>query len=347
MGLLRRLSQLRSFLCAILLWGGCSQGRVVYHHADLLSGQYDLCVVREDGTNRAVLANSLDDETACGVTTDHRIVFTRHTVSGGDIYLVNEDGTGLLPLRTSSDDEVCFGVTGHNMVVFSITVGELNHDLYSIAANASSTDAPITLSASALDDLPVAIGLDNRILYAKQEVTIPIEGHRYSFYSVADDGTQPGHVVGVLEEPTFVAISPGNRMIWRRSGPLPNGGLFSTTIDGLATTAALNRFLHNLGWTEDRFCGFTPQGRVALTSRGVYPVDGIPTGFGSIYVMNADATDSVHINPGPRQYNELCLGATDTWVIGPAIQTIRMSSVSRPLLCGAIRRMAQVGLPNW
>jgi hypothetical protein len=195
--------------------------------------------------------------------------------------------------------------------------------------------------------LPVAIGLDNRILYAKQEVTIPIEGHRYSFYSVADDGTQPGHVVGVLEEPTFVAISPGNRMIWRRSGPLPNGGLFSTTIDGLATTAALNRFLHNLGWTEDRFCGFTPQGRVALTSRGVYPVDGIPTGFGSIYVMNADATDSVHINPGPRQYNELCLGATDTWVIGPAIQTIRMSSVSRPLLCGAIRRMAQVGLPNW
>src|SRR5690242_8482048 len=136
--------------CVLLLGAleGCTPDRVIYQHADVLGGQKDLYVVREDGSNRTVLANSADEETACGVTTDRRIVFTRQTANGGDVYMVNEDGTGLAPIRTTSADEVCFGVTGNNMVIFGVTVSVANHDLYSISINAAPTDAPITLSAT-------------------------------------------------------------------------------------------------------------------------------------------------------------------------------------------------------
>jgi hypothetical protein len=184
--------------------GACTANRVLYQHADSLGGQEDLYVVREDGSNRAVLANSVDDEIACGVTTDRRIVFTRITPNGGDIYIVNEDGTGAVALRSSSADEECFGVTGHNMVIFGITRTVTNHDIYSLSANAVSTDPAITLSATTFGELSMAIGWDDRILYAKQDVAQAVDGHRYSFYSVADDGTQPAHVVRVLEEPSYV-----------------------------------------------------------------------------------------------------------------------------------------------
>lgn len=302
-------------LALMLAISACTPNRIIYQHADLLGAQYDLYVVREDGSNRAILANSLDEETACGVTNDRRIVFTRQTPNGGDIYVVNEDGTALTPVRTTSADEACFGVTGNNMVIFGVTVSVTNHDLYSISVNASPSDTPITLSATPRDELPMAIGWDNRIVYAKQDVDVAIDGHRYSYDSINDDGSQLAHVVGVFEEPRYVAISPRHRMIWTRPGSPPNGGLFSTTTGPSPTTAALNTFLHNLGWIEDRFCGFTPNGRLLLTSRGFYPVDGIPTGFASIYVMADDGGGRVLINPGPRNFNELCVGATDDWVI--------------------------------
>jgi hypothetical protein len=288
---------------------------VIYQHADVLGGQKDLYVVREDGSNRAVLANSPDEETACGVTTDRRIVFTRQTATGGDIYVVNEDGTGLVPVRATPDDEACFGVTGNNMVIYGVTVTELNHDLYSISVNATVSDSPMTLSATPLDELPMAIGWDSRIVYAKQDVQVPIDGHRYSYNSINDDGSQAAHIVGVFLEPRYVAITPGHRMIWTRPGTPPNGGLFSTTTGPSASTAALNTFIHYAGWVEDRFCALTPNGRVLLTSRSVYPVDGVPTAFGDVYVMADDGTGQVRINPGPRGYNELCLGSTDDWVI--------------------------------
>jgi len=95
-------------LCIMLLLASsaCTPNRIIYQHADLPGGQKDLYVVREDGSNRTVLANSADEETACGVTTDRRIVFTRQTANGGDVYIVNEDGTGMAPIRTTSADEV-------------------------------------------------------------------------------------------------------------------------------------------------------------------------------------------------------------------------------------------------
>lgn len=304
-----------SFALLIIVMMGCTPSRIVYQHADELGGQKDLFVVREDGSNRAVLAQSQDEETACGVTTDRRVVFTRQTLQGGDIYAVNEDGTGLTPVRTTPADEACFGVTGNNMVIFGVTVSVTNHDLYSISVNATPTDLPITLSAAPLDELPMAIGWDNRVVYAKQDAEVAVDGHRYSYNSINDDGSQLTHLVGVFLEPRYVAITPGLRMVWTRPGPPPNGGLFSTTTGLSPTTAALNTFLHNLGWIEDRFCGLTPNGRLLLTSRGFYPVDGIPTGFASIYMMADDGSSRVLINPGPRNYNELCVGATDEWVI--------------------------------
>lgn len=305
------------FTSGMLLLGlaACTPDRIVYHHADVLGGQKDVVVIREDGSNKAVVASSLDEEVACGVTTDGRLVFTRYTANGGDLYVVREDGSGLTPLRVTADDESCFGVTGNNMVIFGVTVTEINHDLYSVSVNAAPSDSPMTLSATAVDELPMAIGWDNRVVYAKQDVVTPIDGHRYSYNSVNDDGSLPSHVVGVFEEPRFVAIGPGHRMVWTRPGPPPNGGLFSTTTTPPITTTALNQFLHNLGWVEDRFCGFTPKGRLILTSRGVYPVDGIPTWFGMIYAMDEDGGNRVRINPGPRSYNELCLGGTDTFVV--------------------------------
>jgi hypothetical protein len=101
---------------------GCSSppSRIVYHVTDPATNKNNLFVIREDGSHNAVLTNSPDDETFCGVTTDRRIVFTRQTPTGGDIYIVNEDGTGLMPLRATPDDEICFGVTGNNMVIFAI-----------------------------------------------------------------------------------------------------------------------------------------------------------------------------------------------------------------------------------
>jgi hypothetical protein len=72
----------------LLCTAACTPDRIIYQHADVLGTQYDLYLVREDGSNRAVLANSPDNEAACGVTTDRRIVFTRQTPAGGDIYIV-------------------------------------------------------------------------------------------------------------------------------------------------------------------------------------------------------------------------------------------------------------------
>src|SRR5689334_20143752 len=95
-------------LCLSMMTG-CGPSRIVYQHADTLGGQKDVWVIREDGTQGAVVANSQDDEQACGITTDRRIVFTRQTPAGGDLYVINEDGTGLTPLRTTPDDEACFG----------------------------------------------------------------------------------------------------------------------------------------------------------------------------------------------------------------------------------------------
>lgn len=312
---MRHFSRARTLIIILLCIGACTPDRIIYQHADVLGTQYDLYLVREDGSNRAVLANSPDNESACGVTTDRRIVFTRQTPADGDIYIVNEDGTGLVPLRTTVDDETCFGVTGRNMVVYGVTLTPLNHDLYSVSANATPTDISIPLSVSSLDNLPVAIGWDDRIVFAKQESRSRSTGHRYSFYSVNDDGTEPGHVVGVFEEPRYIAIAPGHRMIWQRIGEPPDGGLYSTTTNGTPTTASLSNFVHYLGWKEDRFCGFPPTGRVLVTSRGLYPVDGQPTWSGQIYVMNDDGTKVVRINPGPRSFNEVCLAANDEWVI--------------------------------
>jgi hypothetical protein len=309
--LIRRLA----FGVVLLTTLACTPSRIIYQHADSLGGQKDLYVVREDGSNCAVLAQSPDEETACGVTTDGRIVFTRQTQNGGDIYAVNEDGTGMTPVRLTPADEACFGVTGNNMVIFGVTVTVTNHDLYSISVDAMATDAAITLSATPVDELPIAIGWDDRVIYAKQDAQVAVDGHRYSYNSINDDGSQPAHVVGVLEEPRYVAITPGKRMIWTRPGPPPNGGLFSTTTGPSPASSALNTFVHNLGWIEDRFCGLTPNGRLLLTSRGFYPVDGIPTGFASIYVMADDGSSQVLINPGPRNFNELCVGATDDWTI--------------------------------
>src|SRR5689334_6029737 len=150
----------------------CTPGRIIYQHADSLGGQKDLYVVREDGSNCAVLAQSPDEETACGVTTDGRIVFTRQTQNGGDIYAVNEDGTGMTPVRLTPADEACFGVTGNNMVIFGVTVTVTNHDLYSISVDAMATDAAITLSATPVDELPIAIGWDDRVIYAKQDAQV-------------------------------------------------------------------------------------------------------------------------------------------------------------------------------
>ena len=117
-----------------------------------------------------MLANSPDEEAACGVTTDRRIVFTRQTLTGGDIYIVNEDGSGLKSLRATEDDEVCFGVTGNDVVIFAINRPPVNllpnHDLYSVSANSAPTVTPITLAASPADELPVATGWDNRVMYA-------------------------------------------------------------------------------------------------------------------------------------------------------------------------------------
>lgn len=190
----------RRLVCvvAILVMSACTPSRIIYQHADALGGQKDLYVVREDGSNRAALAQSPDEETACGVTTDRRIVFTRQTPNGGDIYVVSEDGTGMNPVRITPADEACFGVTGNNMVIFGVTVSVTNHDLYSIAVNAAPTDTPTTLSATPLDELPMAIGWDNRVVYAKQDVEVAVDGHRYSYNSINDDGSQPAHLVGVF-----------------------------------------------------------------------------------------------------------------------------------------------------
>lgn len=333
MPILRHLSN--SSLAAVLLLGlttvltGCSQAsRIVYQVREpgYYPSQADLFVIREDGSNDAVLANSPDDEGACGVTTDRRIVFNRRTPTGGDIYVVNEDGAGLRPLRATPADEICVGVTDNDMVIFAIQASppSFHHDLYSVSANSALTTVPITLSASSGDTLPVAIGWDNRVIFAKQELftpaeTAPVHGHRYSFYSIGDDGMNLAPVVGVFLEPTFVAVSKRNRMIFSRPGPPgelgSNGGLYSRTTSPPVLSAGLQQFPHNRHPVEDLFCGFTGIGRVLLTSRSNYQVNGQDEGSGDIYIMNDDGTNPVHINHGLQNFNEMCLAGTDSWII--------------------------------
>lgn len=85
---MRHFFRARTLVMILLCTAACTPDRIIYQHADVLGTQYDLYLVREDGSNRAVLANSPDNEAACGVTTDRRIVFTRQTPAGGDIYIV-------------------------------------------------------------------------------------------------------------------------------------------------------------------------------------------------------------------------------------------------------------------
>jgi hypothetical protein len=302
---------------------GCTNqpSRIVYRVPDSSSGKNDLFVIREDGTHDAVLANSGDDQAACGVTTDRRVVFTRQAPTGGRIYIVSEDGSGSRPLRATADDETCFGVTGNDMVIFGINLPPVNlvpnHDLYSISANSSAT--PIALAASAADELPVAISWDNRVIFARREAQV--NGHWFSFYSIGDDGANMAPLVGVFEQPTFVAVSSGNRMIFSvptsstLGPPDTYEALSSVTTSPPRLISGLNQFLHYIHPVGDRFCGFTLSGRTLLTSRSFDQIDGQDTFNGAIYSMNDDGTNVVLINPGPRHFNEICLAGHDNWII--------------------------------
>ena len=233
---------------------GCTNqpSRIVYRVPDFSSGKNDLFVIREDGTHDAVLANSGDDQSACGVTTDRRVVFTRQAPTGGRIYIVSEDGNGSSPLRATADDETCFGVTGNDMVIFGINRPPVNlvpnHDLYSISANSSPTATPIALAASSADELPVAISWDNRVIFARREAQV--NGHWFSFYSIGNDGANMAPLVGVFEQPTFVAVSPGNRMLFSVPMSSTLGPPDTYEVLGSVTTSlprlssGLNQFLH-------------------------------------------------------------------------------------------------------
>ena len=202
---------------------GCTNqpSRIVYRVPDFSSGKNDLFVIREDGTHDAVLANSGDDQSACGVTTDRRVVFTRQAPTGGRIYIVSEDGSGSSPLRATADDETCFGVTGNDMVIFGINRPPVNlvpnHDLYSISANSSPTATPIALAASSADELPVAISWDNRVIFARREAQV--NGHWFSFYSIGNDGANMAPLVGDLRGSWQRDDQPAKAIIGTKSVP--------------------------------------------------------------------------------------------------------------------------------
>ena len=70
-----------------------------------VGGQFDLFLVREDGSGVMPLATSVGDEFFVGAT-GGRVIFSR-TVGGtqDDLYSINADGTGLVPLATAADNE--------------------------------------------------------------------------------------------------------------------------------------------------------------------------------------------------------------------------------------------------
>jgi hypothetical protein len=128
-------------------------------------------------------------------------------------------------------------------------------------------------------------------------------------------------LVGVFEQPTFVAVSPGNRMIFSVPMSSTFGPPDTYEVLGSVTTSlprlssGLNQFLHTIHPVGDRFCGFTLSGRTLLTSRSFDQVNGQDTFNGAIYSVNDDGTNVVHINPGPPDFNEMCLAGHDDWII--------------------------------
>jgi len=305
----RSLSSMSLTLALVSVIAGCGPSRIVYEHRDVLGGQRDLYLVREDGANRVVLAASPDDETACGVTSDRRIVFNRKT-SGylGQIWLVKEDGTGLELSRDIGGP--CFGVTGNDRVIAVDAPSIVSFPADPHKAGGGVLFRP----GSGASAMPVAIARDNHVVVNEENRAQAL----HTLWSVSDDGTKRfslAQVQGVGLESPFIAVSPHNRVIFRVPGNYPSGGLFSrATTGGPVTPLTFPKcaFTYPVLKQNDRFCGFTPDGRVLQTRLCSIKVGSEEHLMGDIFLMNDDGANIVQIKHSPNELvNQVCLGAIE------------------------------------
>jgi Tol biopolymer transport system component len=218
-----------------------------------------------------------------------QIVFESNRAGSHDIWLMNADGSDLRRLTNhpTLDETPVFAPDGKSIVFASERDGEL--EIFSMRTDGSGL-VNLTHNSGSDDDHPKFSPDGRQIIFNSKRH----DGETYQLWVMGADGANPRRLTHHVDWDTFPSFSPGGtQVLFRRI--LPTGGwsssgrnseIFVCESDG---SGARNLSRHP---AFDGYPDWSPDGRfVAFAS------DRENRGLDWIYVMDADGSNIVRINP--------------------------------------------------
>ncbi len=292
-----------------LLIAGCTPQKaylVYVQKADYLA-QEDIYLyqipVPPNSSTVVPLATSPDPELPCGATSDGRIVYTRVTAQGGDIYAVKADGSGSTAIITTPKDERCKYVTSNGQVIYQVRSGTLaGDDIWTVTVGAGVIYANYSLADDPqIDEHFLAMAPDQSVIFARAP---GVQGG-YDLYS---HPMWAGRCAGywslwgcllafrVFDKPgfpygSFHGVTPDNHVIYSNIGGSYMGSLweiYSVKTDGTGgMRIAANPFNDQFSTGHEQiFCALDDNRVVFTDRRSNY----LGRGYGDIYVVGADGS---------------------------------------------------------
>ena len=298
------------WLIPVLLAGAwanaaCAPTQIVFQRMAVGSQQNDIYIIQEDGSQLITIAASTDNEVACGVTPDHRIVYTRYSAVSADIFLVNMDGTSPTLLVGTSKNEVCKAVTTSGWVIFSNETDATFQDRDLFSVNLATPGQVTTLAATTRDEYFVAMSAANKIIYARKDVDTAPYGQGYSYDAIDADGANPTDLVDASLSPRFVDVTPDDHFVYFAS----DGQLRSIGTNG-SNSVALTAGGASLAAGSNEFCAHTHEtiSQIVFTNRRSVIINGQTEQQGDTYIVRTDGTGLKALRPSVAHFDDRCVG---------------------------------------
>ena len=169
------------------------------------------------------------------------------------------------------------------------------------------TAIPQPVANNTEDEYFLGISPDKHIIFARLA-----HGFSYNIMSKVIGGTEVvlAQVFPPYDQaPQFKGITSDNRVIFSEYVSYQQGSnslnIYSVKTDGSNQAIVANNPPFN-----EEFCLITSDNRILFTEKSTHVINGQYETFGDIYSVNADGSDRLLLNPGPRHYNDICRGFT-------------------------------------
>lgn len=312
----------------------CYDLQSVVFQRTALGSQYDVYLIKEDGTGLVPLAATAEDERYMFATPDRKIIFERGLGTARSVYSVNADGTNEVLLAsnayarpdvpsvtssgriilTRTNDLISVNGDGTGLVDFGGTAGNesfigLAPDGKVIFQRFDTTQTDINGIYSANEDGSGEIKL-SPVNTTEYELVRAIthtgrviyelsaasaSGNQRDLYSVKEDGTGLVTLANSIQSEEFVALLANERVVYQRGGDL-----YSINADGSGTAALTS------GPNTKSFVGATADGKVIYMQYLLDPITQLNQG--DIYIINGDGTGAMTL--AATSDNEVFSGVT-------------------------------------